>query len=216
MNIRILRRQPRCLNWFAWTGLPLLILLAGLSPRPGAGQTLPLRVEPGGIAIETNPQVFAVLSALSAAGLNVGSAAADIDPAFEQLRADLPRSNGPAAEALRQFYRDHQLGGPNENLSRYISFALVVGPPPRFSYLLSHDQLPPDVLSIEGFQDVLGHAIDATNQTALSAELSPNTQDARTRIALDYLKENMVTRADWQDDIAKIHQRLDELEGLLA
>ena len=155
MDIRILCRLPRCLRSFVWAGLLLLILLAGFAARPAAGQIAPHRVEPGGIAIENSPQLFAVLSALSAAGVDVSPRASAIDPGYEKLRVDLQSLNGPATEALRQFYRDQQLGSPNENISRYISFALLVGPPPHFSYLLSHDQLPPDVLTIEGFQDVL-------------------------------------------------------------
>jgi len=38
------------------------------------------------------------------------------------------------------------------------------------------------------FMDVLGHAIDATNQTALATLLSPNTQAERQGIALDLLR----------------------------
>jgi tetratricopeptide (TPR) repeat protein len=65
------------------------------------------------------------------------------------------KMQGPASDALRQFYRDYALADPGETLSRYITFALVVGPPPRFTFLLDHDVMPPDVLAIEGFQEVL-------------------------------------------------------------
>ncbi|MGH9864450.1 MAG: tetratricopeptide repeat protein, partial [Candidatus Acidiferrales bacterium] len=37
----------------------------------------------------------------------------------------------------------------------FLSFALVVGPPPRFRYLISHDEIPPAVLSIDGFGEIL-------------------------------------------------------------
>ena len=76
-------------------------------------------------------------------------------PAQEQLREDLLKLQGPAVTALRQFYRAHQLANSQETFSPYISFALVVGPPPKFAFFLNHDQLPPDVLGLEGFDDLL-------------------------------------------------------------
>jgi tetratricopeptide (TPR) repeat protein len=71
------------------------------------------------------------------------------------LRADMLKLQGPATEALRKFYRDHALADPAENLSRYMAFALVAGPPPSFKFEVSQDLLPPDVLSLQGFQEIL-------------------------------------------------------------
>jgi hypothetical protein len=71
------------------------------------------------------------------------------------LRTELLNLQGPATDELRTFYREHKLNDPGETLSRYITFATVVGPPPRFNYLLDHDVLPPDVLAIEDFQEIL-------------------------------------------------------------
>ena len=131
----------------------LTLALAGLT----AGQVPVGRLQPqhSPITIESSPQLFAVMSSLMAAGYDVEASGATATPALVQLRTDLEHLQGPAADALRQFYRDHQLADPGETLSRYISFALVIGSPPKFNYILSHDQLPPDVLAIEDFQEVL-------------------------------------------------------------
>ena len=40
-------------------------------------------------------------------------------------------------------------------LSHFISFALVAGPPPDFRYTLRHEELPPDLLAMEDFNDIL-------------------------------------------------------------
>lgn len=134
-----------------------LFLLGSMYSGAASGQVRGARPQPqqSPITIETSPQLFAVMSSLIAAGSDVEASGAAVTPARTQLRTDLQQLQGPATDALRQFYSDHQLANPGETLSRYVSFALVVGPPPKFNYQLSHDQLPPDVLAIEGFQDVL-------------------------------------------------------------
>jgi tetratricopeptide (TPR) repeat protein len=95
------------------------------------------------------------MCALDAAGFAADESTLREMPSRLSLRGELLKLQGPASDALRQFYRDYQLADPGETLSRYITFSLVVGPPPNFTFLLDHDVLPPDVLAIEGFQEVL-------------------------------------------------------------
>jgi tetratricopeptide (TPR) repeat protein len=71
------------------------------------------------------------------------------------MRARLQAQQGPAVEALRQFYRAHQLADPGAMLSRYLWFGLVSGPAPRFTPTLRRDELPPEVLVLEGFSEIL-------------------------------------------------------------
>lgn len=97
------------------------------------------------------------MCALHAAGFEADVSAAGFHPVRARLRGELLRLEGPTTEALRAFYRDHLLADPAATLSRYISFALVVGPPSKFAYRLRHDELPPDVLPIEGFAEVLAN-----------------------------------------------------------
>jgi hypothetical protein len=108
-----------------------------------------------GISVEPNPELFATLCALDAAGFAADESTLAEMPSRLALREDLLKMQGPATEAVRAFYRDHLLSDPGETLSRYITFALVIGPPPRFQYQVEHDQLPPDVLALEGFQQIL-------------------------------------------------------------
>lgn len=131
-----------------------------LAAEPGAAAqagSAPPAVTSTNISVEANPQLFATLCALHAAGFEAEMSAAGFHPVRARLRSELLRLQGPATEALRAFYRGHVLSDDATTLSRYISFALVVGPPPQFNYLLRHDQLPPDVLPIEGFGEVLAN-----------------------------------------------------------
>ena len=110
-----------------------------------------------GITVAASPQLFATMCALDAAGFDADESTLAEMPARLALRDDLLKSQGPAADALRQYYRDHALADPGETLSRYITFALVAGPPPDFEYTVDHDLLPPDVLAIEDFQTILAN-----------------------------------------------------------
>lgn len=127
--------------------LPLRAL-AQAAQQGAGGSTTP-------IAVEGNRELFATLCALYAAGYGQNLNLATSNPIRQKLAGQMAQLNGPATEAVRQFYHDHQLADPAATLARYISFAMVVGPPPKFAYNVSHDDLPPDVLPIEGFNEVL-------------------------------------------------------------
>ncbi len=120
------------------------------------GQDSAQKTWTSGIAVEANQQLFATMCALDAAGFDADESTLAEMPSRLALRGELLKLHGPATEALRQFYRDHALADPGETLSRYITFALVVGPPPSFRYQVDPDLLPPDVGALEGFQKILG------------------------------------------------------------
>lgn len=126
-----------------------------------------------GITVAASPQLFATMCALDAAGFDADESTLAEMPARLALRDELLKSQGPAADALRQYYRDHALADPGETLSRYITFALVAGPPPDFDYTVEHDLLPPDVLAIEDFQTVLSNFYREANLDARWQRVEP-------------------------------------------
>jgi Tetratricopeptide repeat len=108
-----------------------------------------------GIMVEPSQELFATMCALDAAGFDADESTLSEMPSRLALRGDMLKMQGPATEALRQFYRDHLLADPGETLSRYITFSLVAGPPPRFDFQVNHEFLPPDILALDGFREVL-------------------------------------------------------------
>ena len=52
---------------------------------------------------------------------------------------------------------EHALGDSGATFSRFVSFALVAGPPPDFQFELRRDDLPPEALSLEGFNPILAN-----------------------------------------------------------
>ena len=134
-----------------------------------------------GVSVETSPQIFSVMCALDAAGFDADETTLVGMPERLALRADLLKMQGPAAQTLRDFYRQHALADPGETLSRFIAFALVVGPPPDFHFQMDPDVLPPDVLALDGFQEILVSFYKEAHLDVRWAKVEPEYQRAADR-----------------------------------
>ena len=117
--------------------------------------------------------MFATMCALYAAGYE-SDISADTWTAFRtQMRERLRRQQGPAVDALKEFYRGHQFRDPAAMLSRFVWFGLVSGPAPKFQPVLRRDDLPPEVLDLEGFSEVLSNYYTEQKIHALWREVQP-------------------------------------------
>jgi TolA-binding protein len=124
--------------------------------------------------IDGSEAMFTTMCALYAAGYE-----SDVSPdnwsAFRsQMRERLRQQKGPAVDALKEFYRDHQFRDPGAMLSRFVWFGLVSGPAPKFQPILRRDELPPEVLDLEGFSDILSNYYTEQNIGALWRAVQPN------------------------------------------
>ena len=155
MRSSIIPKRPQ--KFSAHVFLAAVIILLGTTVSSATrGQAGPPDAQTG-VSVEASQQIFSVMCALDAAGFAADENTLTEMPSRLALRGELLKLQGPATDALRQFYRDYALADPGETLSRYITFSLVIGPPPKFTFLLDHEALPPDVLAIEGFQEVLAN-----------------------------------------------------------
>ena len=107
--------------------------------------------------IDTSEAMFATMCALYASGYESNVNADNWTSFRAQTREQLLAQKGPAVDAIREFYRGHQFRDPASMLSRYVWFALVAGPAPKFQPVLRRDQLPPEVLDLEGFPELLAN-----------------------------------------------------------
>ncbi len=135
--------------------LALLLGASALAQQPAARRREP--APPTRITVDGSEQLFTTMCALHAAGFEADLSAADWHPLRAQLRELLQRQQGPAVDAVRQFYAQHELADPGGTLSRYIWFALVAGPPPTFAPIVRHEELPPEALALEGFSEILAN-----------------------------------------------------------
>lgn len=107
------------------------------------------------VTVDGSEAMFTVMCALYAAGFQ-GDISADHWSTYRaQMREKMRQQQGPAVEAVREFYSRHVLKDPGAMLSRYIWFGLVSGSAPKFQPVLRRDELPPEVIELEGFSEIL-------------------------------------------------------------
>jgi tetratricopeptide (TPR) repeat protein len=157
-------RQFACLKSWRWFSLAvasvLTCVLANGAPAKAQGRpSAAPNVTPQrhAVAVETRPQLFVVLCALDAAGYESGMDTTNESPGRIQLRRSMLALQGPALDALRKYYTEHALADSGATFSRFVSFALAAGPPPKFEFELRRDELPPDALALEGFNEILAN-----------------------------------------------------------
>jgi tetratricopeptide (TPR) repeat protein len=136
----------------------LVIVCAGLCQAQAPAPAPRPKIAPATAqSIDTSEAMFTTMCALYAAGYE-----GDVNPDNwttyrAQMREKLRAQQGPAVDALREFYKGHQFRDPAAMLSRFVWFGLVSGPAPKFRPVLRRDELPPDVLDLEGFSDILSN-----------------------------------------------------------
>ena len=153
------------------------------------------------ITVDGSEAMFTTMCALLAAGFESNISAANWPPLRAQLRDRMQHQQGPAVDAVREFYKRHQLVNEAAMLSQYVWFGLVSGPGPDFKLTLRRDELPPEVIALEGFSEILSAYYKEQKIGLLWRELQPvynreieRLHDAVSQIvfvATNYLREMM-------------------------
>jgi len=117
--------------------------------------------------------MFTTMCALLAAGFEANVSAETWRPLRARLRDDMQHQNGPAVDAVRQFYKEHELRDSGATLSRYIWFGLLSGPAPDFRITLKRDDQPAEVLALEGFSEILSNYYKEQKIGKLWRDLQP-------------------------------------------
>lgn len=125
------------------------------------------------VTVDGSEAMFTTMCALLASGFEADVSAADWSPMRAQLRDRMQHQQGPAVEVMRNFYKQHELAEPGQMLSRYIWFGLVSGPAPKFVPTLRRDELPPEVIALEGFQEILSNYYQEQKIGELWRQLQP-------------------------------------------
>ncbi len=107
------------------------------------------------LSVDSSEPMFATMCALLASGFEADVSAENWRPIRAQLRDRLQHQEGPAVEAIRDYYKQHDSADPGAALSRYLWFGLVAGHAPDFKPTLRRDDLPPEVIALEGFSELL-------------------------------------------------------------
>src|SRR6266481_3738577 len=168
------------------------------APTPG------LRLRPSpitNVSVDGSEAMFTTMCALLAAGFESNVSAANWHAVRAQLRERMQHQQGPAVDAVREFYQKHQLADEGAMLSQYVWFGLVSGPAPNFQLTWRRDELPPEVIALEGFSEILAAFYQEQKIGRLWRELQPlynrdieRLHDSVSQIvfvATNYLREMM-------------------------
>jgi tetratricopeptide (TPR) repeat protein len=153
------------------------------------------------VSVDGSEAMFTTMCALLAAGFESNVSSANWHPVRAQLRERMQHQQGPAVDAVREFYKKHQLADEGAMLSQYIWFGLVSRPAPKFELTLRRDELPPEVIALEGFSEILAAYHQEQKIGRLWRELQPlynrdieRLHDSVSQIvfvATNYLREMM-------------------------
>ncbi len=108
------------------------------------------------LRLDANPQLFAVLCALRAAGVTPVVEHPGSLPVTSRVEAALRRLEPSVSAPLRAYFAERQKGQEAVDLSPYISLALLLGAPPALSLNLPTAHIPPDVLLVKDLAPLLG------------------------------------------------------------
>jgi tetratricopeptide (TPR) repeat protein len=179
-------------------------ITANAQARPPQNAPAPARPRASSVtnvSVDGNEAMFTTMCALLAAGFESDVSAANWHPLRAQLRDRMQHQQGPAVDAVREFYKKHQLADEGAMLSQYIWFGLVSGAAPKFALTLRRDELPPEVIALEGFSEILSAYYQEQKIGRLWRELQPlynrdieRLHDSVSQIvfvATNYLREIM-------------------------
>jgi len=106
------------------------------------------------VSLETSETLFTVLTAINICGYDQEL---DIsDPLRAQVRSEVAKAAENTAGAqdaigpMCLFYRQHQAPEAAHDLSHYVSLALYLGEPPKFTLKVREAELPPDADAVVG------------------------------------------------------------------
>jgi len=154
-------------------GMLVLGVSLGIAEAQGAPQQTRAIAPRTNVRVDGNEAMFTTMCALYAAGYE-GEVSEDNWSTFRaRIRERVRRQQGPAVDALGEFYKKHQLRDPGAMLSRYVWFGLVAGPAPKFEPVLKREELPPDMLALEGFSEILSNYYTEQNIGQMWQQVQP-------------------------------------------
>jgi hypothetical protein len=116
------------------------------------------------VTLESSETLFSVVAAIR----NCGYDAASTDPIRVQVNKEIAQAVAASKEAqaasseMCAFYRDHRQADSARDLAQYVSLALFLSDPPKFSLKSKEADLPPDANYVLGFVPLLARFAHAT------------------------------------------------------
>lgn len=125
----------------------------------------------GSVVIESDIRLFTAMAALNAAGFDT-EIAREYHPVRNDLRKLTEQLSPDLRARLKQFYEAHKGDEADQDqLAKYVSYAVTAGDPPAFRPLTREENLPPDARTIAGFSELMGEVYAALKLNQRWAEV---------------------------------------------
>ncbi len=150
------------------------------------------------VRFEVSETLFTAMAAINAAGYDEDLDSPSNHPARRWVREQLQKRNPSLLADIRQFYTEHRRDTWQEELSQYVSFALVNGGPPDFEPLYIWNEMPPDAQSLRGFEAFMKLFYEEADIPSLWREVEPQFEPLlekyQPQVADTILKANAYLR----------------------
>ena len=111
------------------------------------------------VSLDTNPTIFAVLTAINACGYDTELSVSD--PLRSEIREEVAKATETSVQAkeetdiLCNYYHEHAQPDPSRTLAQYVSLSLFMDAPPSFTLKVKDTDLPPDAMQVVGVVPIL-------------------------------------------------------------
>ena len=156
--------------------LPILVLLAALAPPLGAQEVAEEN------QLDADVRMFTVMAAINVAGYNDGVDTRGDSLVRQAVRLRLESFDGPSKQLLQTAYEQFRLRDPAENLSQFVTYALLCLGPPTFElYADLPTDLPPDVRPVRNLGPILQQFYAEADIESLWLEYQPAYEEELAR-----------------------------------
>jgi tetratricopeptide (TPR) repeat protein len=131
--------------------------------------------------LDASQTLFTVMAAINAAGYDAELDSPSNSPVREVVRKAIAANPPACLGELKTFVATHRQKDPTAELSQYVSFALSVDEPPAFQFRYRLNELPPDVVALDGFQKLLATFYKEAAIDQLWRKVQPAYEDAIAR-----------------------------------
>jgi tetratricopeptide (TPR) repeat protein len=157
--------------------LPVLFLLASALAPPARAQEV---VEEN--QLDADIRMFTVMAAINVAGYNDGVDTSGDSLVRQAVRRRLESFDGQSKQLLQTAYQQFRLRDPAENLSQFVTYALLCQGPPTFDlYADLPTDLPPDVRPVRNFGPILQQFFGEADIESLWLEYQPAYEEELAR-----------------------------------
>ncbi|HYK88250.1 MAG TPA: hypothetical protein VE398_05745 [Acidobacteriota bacterium] len=126
------------------------------------------------IKFQPDVRVFAVTAAINLAGFDSDARDLVHNPTRKLVLDRLAGVSEDLRERLRNFYREHGEGEDSGRLSSFVSYALLLKGPPQFTLTAKPSELPPEVRTLPGFENLIGELWKQGHLGALWEDVRPD------------------------------------------